>query len=95
MLVGIQFIPVQRNEIEPVTIADFIELYEPPSQSLETKSSSPIYFEIETLFWRKPEGTENTEVLELYVIPNLRSEYSVQYLNSASLNPAGICSMWI
>jgi hypothetical protein len=28
--VGIQFIPVQRNEIEPVTIADFIELYEPP-----------------------------------------------------------------
>lgn len=50
VLVGIQFIPVQRNEIEPVTIADFIELYEPPSQSLETKSSSPIYFEIETLF---------------------------------------------
>jgi hypothetical protein len=30
VLVGIQFIPVQRNEIEPVTIADFIELYEPP-----------------------------------------------------------------
>jgi hypothetical protein len=29
VLVGIQFIPVQRNEIEPVTIADFIELYEP------------------------------------------------------------------
>ena len=49
------------------------------SQSLETKSSSPIYFEIETLFWRKPEGTENTEVLELYVILNLRSEYSEQY----------------
>jgi hypothetical protein len=31
------------------------------------------------LFWRKPEGTENTEVLELYVILNLRSEYSEQY----------------
>ena len=30
VLVGIQFIPVQRNEIEPVTIADFIVLYEPP-----------------------------------------------------------------
>ena len=50
-----------------------------PPQSLETKSSSPIYFEIETLFWRKPEGTENTEVLELYVIPNVRLEYSEQY----------------
>ena len=30
VLVGIQFIPVQRNEIEPVTNADFIEHYESP-----------------------------------------------------------------
>ncbi|MFA7180596.1 MAG: heme-binding domain-containing protein [Bacteroidales bacterium] len=30
VLVGIQFVPVQRNEIEPVTNADFIEHYESP-----------------------------------------------------------------
>lgn len=30
VLVGIQFIPIQRNEIEPVTNADFIEHYESP-----------------------------------------------------------------
>lgn len=30
VLVGIQFVPVQRDEIEPVTNADFIEHYESP-----------------------------------------------------------------
>jgi len=30
VLVGIQFIPVQPNETEPVTTADFIEYYQPP-----------------------------------------------------------------
>ena len=30
VLVGIQFVPIQRNEIEPVTNADFIEHYESP-----------------------------------------------------------------
>ena len=52
-----------------------------PGQSLSTESTNPLYFEIETLFWPKPESTENTEVLELYVIPNVRSEYSEHYFH--------------
>ena len=47
-------------------------------QSLATKSTTPLYFEIETLFWPKPESIENTEVLELYVIPKVCSEFSEQ-----------------
>ena len=49
------------------------------TQSLATESTTPLYFEIETLSWPEPEDSENTEVLELYVIPNVRSEYSEQY----------------
>jgi hypothetical protein len=30
VLVGIQFIPIQRNEIMPITATDFIEYYQPP-----------------------------------------------------------------
>ena len=46
---------------------------------MATKSTTPLYFEIETFICPKPEGTENTEVLEIYWIPNVRSEYSEQY----------------
>ena len=48
------------------------------AQSVATESITLLHFEIETLLWLKPEGTENAEVLELYVIPNVCSEYSEQ-----------------
>ena len=35
------------------------------AQSLATESTTPLYFEIETLFCPKPEGAENTEVVEM------------------------------
>jgi len=43
-----------------------------------TESITLLHFEIEILFWLLSEDTENTEVLELYVIPNVCSEYSEQ-----------------
>jgi hypothetical protein len=47
-------------------------------QSVATESITLLHFEIEILFWLLSEDTENTEVLELYVIPNVCSEYSEQ-----------------
>ena len=49
------------------------------AQSLATKSITFLYFEIEILFWFFNEDTKNIAVLELFVIPNVRSEYSEQY----------------
>ena len=49
------------------------------SQSVATESITLLHFEIEILSWLLCEDTENIEVLELYVIPNVRSEYSEQY----------------
>jgi hypothetical protein len=48
------------------------------AQSVATESITLLHFEIEILFWLLSEDTENTEVLELYVIPNVCSEYSEQ-----------------
>ena len=49
------------------------------SQSLAAESITFLYFEIEFLFWFYNENTKNIEVLELFVVPNVRSEYSEQY----------------
>ncbi len=49
------------------------------SQSKATKSTTLLYFEIEILFWFFHGDTEYTEVLALYVIPNLCSEHSEQH----------------
>ena len=43
------------------------------TQSKTTESTTTLYFEIQTLFWPKP---EDTGILELQVIPNVCSEYS-------------------
>jgi hypothetical protein len=48
-------------------------------QSKATESTTPLYFEIETLFNPNLKVLKTSEVLELYVIPNVRSEYSEHY----------------
>lgn len=52
---------------------------------MATESITLLHFEIEILFWLLSEDTENTEVLELYVIPNVRSEYSEQYFRDCQI----------
>ena len=61
------------------TALDTATIAQPDSQSLAAESITFLYFEIEFLFWFYNENTKNIEVLELFVVPNVRSEYSEQY----------------